>query len=213
MGEVMDLEVSPPLASSLEHKFSALFFKGGESAKTPPNTSQEKAAAEVALQRYQRYIDIYRPLENAAIADVTSDESANRVERWAGNRLNADAAQTMAAASPLGGMDPSGQVAQMGVYDPSLAASMGQGAAEVSGLGRKQKIAGLDAAIGIGTGQAKEAQLAFNDLAGASLENAIKQQELSFNARANRLETYGSAAGTAIRGGMAWYDKQQEPKK
>jgi hypothetical protein len=184
---------------------------GGKGSNKPPaNTSQERAAAEVALKRYQRYMDVYRPMENAAIADVIGDQSGQRIERWAGGRLNADAAQTMAAAAPGQGRDPSGQMVQGGIMNTQRAAAIGSAAAEQAGLGRKQKISGLSAAIGIGTGQAKEAQLAFNDLAGSSLERSIKQQELDFNSRADRLNTYGSAIGAATSFGANTYNEQKK---
>lgn len=170
---------------------------GSSSPKPTPNTSQEKAAAEVALKRYQRYMQVYRPLEVAALKDVTGAAAGNRLVQRAQGMTNADAAQTMAAAQPARGMDPSGQQAQGIMADPTRAAAIASAAAEQAGLARRQKLGGLASAINIGTGQARDAQLGFNALAGSSLQRAIAQQEQKFNERSSKLNTVGSAIGAA----------------
>lgn len=208
----MILDITPPLAGTLEYKLSTCFFKGGGSSKPPANTSQEKAVAEIALKRYQRYMDVYRPLEDVAIADVTGDAAAQRIEGWAGNRLNADAAQVMAANQAIT-VDPSGQMPQMAMMDNQRAAAVAKSGAEIAGLGRKQKIGGLQTAVGIGTGQAADTQLAFKDLAGSALEQSIKNSELSLESNLNRTQAQGSVVGAIGAVGMNAYDKYKAAPK
>lgn len=158
-------------------------------------TSQERANAEVAMKRYGRYMSVYRPLEEAAFNDLTSDASGAHIERVAGARINADSAQMLERNKLPSGVDPSRGAAYAAVNNPARAAIVADAASEAAGLGRKQKIAGLQTAANLGAGQINDVQLGFADLAGQSVSKAIDKQTASFNRSNQNTAALMSAIG------------------
>ena len=78
-------------------------------------------------------------------------------------------------------------------------------AGKAAGLGDRQKVAGLQAAVSIGSGQATDTQAAFDDLAGSALQENISRQETAFNrqaAKTNAIMTGVGALGGAAKN--AW---------
>lgn len=171
---------------------------GGGKKNEVKETAAERANAEVALRRYGRYLNAYRPTEAKAFADVAGDASAQHLERTAAARVNADSAQVLDHQRLPAGVDPSRGAAFGAVNSPSRAAIVADAATKAAGLGRKQKIAGLQAAVNIGAGQADEAQLAFGDLAGGALNESINKQVADFNRRNSNAGALMSLAGAGV---------------
>lgn len=183
--------------------------------KTPEvkETAAEKAAAEIALNRYNRYKEVYAPFEEKAFNDITGDASATALNRKAGGMINADSAKAldMSMRNQQAGMiDPSRGGFRAAVEDPERAKMVADAAGKAAGLGDRQKVAGLQAAVSIGSGQATDTQAAFDDLAGSALQENISRQETAFNrqaARTNAIMTgvgaLGGAAKNANWGGTA----------
>lgn len=174
--------------------------KGG-SKNEVKETSAERANASVALKRYRRYLNVYRPLEAAAFGDVTGDSSARHIERVASGRINADSAQLLENNRLPAGLDPSRGTAFKAIHNPTRAAIVADAASDAAGLGRKQKIAGLQAGANIGSGQLDDVQLSFGALAGQELERSINKQVTSFNRRNALIEGGMSLAGAALSAG------------
>lgn len=209
--ETMYLDILPPLAGSVEYKLTTVFFKGGDKPEVK-ETPHQRALAEIAMKKYQRYHRVTQPLERAAIADVMGEGSANQLVKRAGGILNADQAQTLAAAAPGYGHDPSSGMTQQRITDPTRAAIVAQSAADLAGLGRKQRITGMKAAVDIGQGKATDAQLGFEALAGPSVNAAIDNSKTRFNEDASRLNTIGAGAGAIAGYGAGMYDRAYRPK-
>ncbi len=183
--------------------------KGGSA--NVEETAQEKAAAEIAMKRYQRYQEVYRPnVEDVAFADVTGDAAAAALERRAGGMASADNAKALDMA--MKNMPSSGKPSVMGLEDQveqSKAAAETSG--RVAGLGDRQKMAGLQIATSIGTGQANDTQVSFDALAGDALKENISKQEATFNRRAARTNATMTGVGAVARAGMGMDWGKQKP--
>lgn len=174
---------------------------GGGGSKDVPESSQEKAAAEVALKRYTRYAEVYRPFEEKAFNDITSASNAANLENKVKGQMAADTAQIMAKAVPRG-VNPGQGNLQSALGDRTRAQGAAASVARADGLGRDQQIGGLQAAINIGTGQQNEAQLSYEDLAGAALDENISNQVSKFNEQSSKTNSNMMALGAATRVGI-----------
>lgn len=178
----------------------------GGSSKTPEvkETAQERAAAEIAMNRYNRYKTTYAPFEDKAFADMAGDESATALSRKAGGMVNADSAkaQYMAQKNQSAAIDPSRAGYRDMTQDTDRAKAIADAAGKAAGLGDDQKVAGLQAAVNVGTGQANETQISFDKMAGTALDENISRQETAFNRNAARTSAIMSGVG-AVGGAAA----------
>ena len=159
------------------------------SAKTPDETEQERALAEIAAQRFNRYKEVFAPLEDQYIQQVFDVRNQDNYET-AGGLAAAEYQRSFQKAQN----DLSGQMMQQGV-DPSSGAYEGNSAAlrraqaVGQGLGVSgAKVAntdrfyqGLKGITAIGQGQAADAITGMGDIAKTARENANRDAENSFN--------------------------------
>jgi len=158
-------------------------------AKTPDETEQERALAEIAAQRFNRYKEVFAPLEDQYIQQVFDVRNQDNYET-AGGLAAAEYQRSFQKSQN----DLSGQMMQQGV-DPSSGAYEGNSAAlrraqaVGQGLGVSgAKVAntdrfyqGLRGITAIGQGQAADAITGMGDIAKTARENANRDAENSFN--------------------------------
>ena len=179
---------------------------GGGGSNKVKETSQEKAAAEIAMKRYQRYEKKYVPVENNAFADVTSKSSAVALERKAGGMVNADSAKAFdTAMKNMPASRPGSQQQKAAIDQTDRAKASGEVAGKISGLGERQTMKGLQIATSIGTGQANDAQVSMDSMASDALRENIGKQEADFNRRAARTNAVASGIGAVAGAGMNLY--------
>lgn len=140
-----------------------LCFKGD---KEVPETAAEQAAAQVAIDQYNTYMEKYRPFEDKFIADVMRP-TAIREQKIAG-QTNADLAQKTAIPT---GVDPS-RIARTPIGQAqAITKAKAINAAETAV--KNQKVQGMQAVTDMGMGNKAEAELGFQNLAFQSVNRAI----------------------------------------
>ena len=158
-------------------------------AKTPDETEQERALAEIAAQRFNRYKEVFAPLEDQYIQQVFDVRNQDNYET-AGGLAAAEYQRSFQKSQN----DLSGQMMQQGV-DPSSGAYEGNSAAlrraqaVGQGLGVSgAKIAntdrfyqGLKGITAIGQGQAADAITGMGDIAKTARENANRDAGNAFD--------------------------------
>jgi hypothetical protein len=207
---MMHFDITPPMADSVEYKLSQCFYKGGGGSNKIPETSQERAAAEIALKRYQRYANVYRPFEEAAFKEMTSDVNAQRFQDRTQGIVNANQAQMLAKGTPAG-VDPTTGAFKSALGDRQMSQDYARTMGRTEGLARDQQIAGLQAAVNIGTGQANEAQVSSDALAGAALDESIGRAQTRFNERNAKLNATMTGIGMLGRAGQYAWDNRTTP--
>jgi len=172
-------------------------MSGGGGDNEIKETSQEKAAADIAMKRYTRYKEVYAPFEDKAFDDMAGEQSATALSRKAGGMVNADTAkaQYMAQQNQGAAIDPTRSGYRAMTADPDRAKAVADAAGKAAGLGDDQRVAGLQAAINVGTGQANDTQISFDKMAGSALDENISKQETAFNRNAARTNAIMSGVG------------------
>jgi hypothetical protein len=108
----------------------------------------------------------------------------------------------MATGNQQAGMiDPSRGGYQSALGDPERAKAVADAAGKAAGLGDRQKVAGLQVATSIGTGQANDTQISFDKMAGSALQENISKQETAFNRQAAK--TNATMSGIGALAGVA----------
>lgn len=177
----------------------------GGKPEAPDDTEESKALAEVAAKRWNRYQQVFVPLENAYIKDVMDTRSRGTYET-VGAMASADYAGQFDAANH----QLADEMVQQGV-DPSSGVFMGNSAALRKAQAVKQAggvaaakvdntsrfYDGLSSIIGMGQGQATEAIGGLQSVATRSTERAMRDASDAFsNASATRAGI-GQIVGTA----------------
>jgi hypothetical protein len=206
---MMELSLLPPDPQSDAYLLDNAFWKGGGGGEVE-ETRAEKAAAEVAMKRYTRYAEVYRPFEEKAFADITSEAGAQRFEDKVKGQLAGDAAQMYANYAPKG-LNPSLGASQSALGDPNRSRMVASSLGKAEGLGRDQQIAGLQAAVNVGTGQANDVQLSYDELAKSALDESIGKQVSNFNERAAKTNATMTGIGALTRAGLYAYDSYKPP--
>lgn len=177
-------------------------------------SAQEKALAQISMQRDQRHEQAFRPLEQAAIAELDTADAAKRSAMIAG-RQNADLEASAAASR------------EQGLRIDSKAGTFGSGATTARGLrragavesGRTAIMTGADQmardsidtdtlnVIRTGQDQARQTQsglTASARMANSKAASKLRAQEMKDQARHNAMMELGTSA---ILAGKAGYDK------
>jgi hypothetical protein len=178
---------------------------GKNDPKLPPDTEEAKALAEVAAKRFNRYQEVFVPLENAYIGDVMNVREQGTYETI-GGLAAADYAREFAGAND----QLADEMQQQGV-DPNSGVFMGNSSALRKAQAMKQglgvagaKIAnttrfydGLQGLIMMGQGQAGQSIGGLKDIATSSTEKAISDANTAF------MNASGMRAGVGRMVGLA----------
>jgi hypothetical protein len=167
-------------------------------AKTPKETEEARALAEIAAQRFNRYKQAFAPLEDQYIQQVFDVRSQGNYET-AGGLAAAEFQKSFQTAND----QAASEMYQQGV-DPSSGAFEGNSAALRRAQGVRQGLGvsgakldnttrfydGMRGVIAMGQGQSADAIRGLGDIAKSSQERANQQAETSFQ------------NNSALRGGM-----------
>lgn len=183
--------------------------KGGGNYEVP-ETAEEKELASISLEKWNRYKDVFRPLEDqymAKVGNMASDANYERIGGLTGNAIKVGAGgQTDTANQAMfqGGINPNS-----GKFMAANSALMTKGSKVLSsavnqanrGLGT-EKIARMEGIVNIGQGQSSDAVKGFSDIAASSVDTAEQRAKGIYNDYQGTLESIGTAGGAGLRGYM-----------
>lgn len=186
-------------------KFSRLFFKGGGGGGID-DTEDQKELAAIALDRFNRYQQVYVPAENRYIDEVRNYDSAARLEQASGAATaNVQSAftegfagqrQDMAAA----GINPASGTSMQAITDFGSNSMFAQS----DNMNRSEqsiqdaKLTGEQNVVAMGQGVAGNAMSGIADAAGYSFDEANRRRDNAFNSSSANRYVAGAAIGGAI---------------
>lgn len=173
---------------------------GGDTDVEP--TAEEKALAEIATQRLERYKESFVPAEDEFIASVQSigegDAELAAGTATAGTQQAFSQAQGEIAQSQT----QSGAAPGSGRFNESVsaagddaAASRGQAVSAARRGTTDRRLSGLEAVTSIGQGQDAEALGTLSDVAREANRESIQDAQISANNRATNAQAFGTAVG------------------
>ena len=186
-------------------KFSRLFFKGGGGGSID-DTEDQKELAAIALDRFNRYQEVYVPAENRYIDEVRNYDSAARMEQAAGaSTANVQSAFTEGFAGQrqdmaAQGINPASGRSMQALTDYGTNSMF----AQADNVNRAQqsiqdtKLTGMQNVVAMGQGQAGNAMTGIADAAGYSLDEANRRRDNAFNSSSANRYVAGAAIGGAI---------------
>lgn len=178
----------------------------GPGSQTPPDTEQAKALAQVAAERYNRYQDVFVPLENQYMGDVLKTRNEGAYDT-----VGAEAAANYAGQFGNANHQLTGEMEQQGV-DPTSGVFMGNSAAlrkaqaVKSGLGisgakvdnTNRFYTGLSSIIAMGQGQSADAMGGLESAAKSSTDQAMQDAADSFNQASATRQGIGTMVGLGV---------------
>lgn len=191
-----------------EHEGPVDFCKGSD--YEVPETEEEKELAKISIEKWDRYKDVFRPLEDSYMNKVdgsTSDANFERVGGLASNAIQSDAGGQLEASNQAmfqGGVNPNS-----GKFIGANSSLLSKGSKVLSsavnsanrGIGT-EKISRMEGIVDIGQGQSAEAVKGFSDIAKNSVDSAKQLAEGSYNDYQSSLESVGTAGGAGLRSYM-----------
>ena len=161
----------------------------GKGAKKLDETEQERALAEIAAQRFNRYKEVFAPLEDQYIQQVFDVRNQSNYENAGGIAASQFQREFQTGQDQLSdqmfqqGVDPSSGAFQENSAALRRAQAVGQGigvsGAKVANTDRFYQ--GLRGVMAIGQGQSADAIEGMAGIARQSQQNAITSAEAAFN--------------------------------
>jgi hypothetical protein len=181
-----------------------------KSDKSIPETSAEKAQAEIATKRWADYQEIFKPYEDKFMGKVdslNSEANLTRAENLSMSPLAKQFAQEgmqIRKKSKSRGVNPnSGKAMSM---DSALSGA--QASAEVDarsrGVASQQDnyVTGLQNVVAMGNGQAGQAMQGMTDIAKSAQRNAYTKAQSALSDRNNIRSGVGAAVGAGLSYGL-----------
>ncbi|HAG1965814.1 TPA: hypothetical protein G8R56_004072 [Salmonella enterica] len=177
--------------------------KGGRGSNEIPETSQQKAQAEIAMKQWRLYSDKLKPMENIFMADVDKLNNKEKYQNLAGvtnlgyqkqfGEVRNQAASQLAAA----GVDPGSGKYQEAMNDIAGEQAIGQIDAtnRVQSSQADKYIAGLQDVVALGAGQKADALQGYNSLAENSLRKAGMDAQAAYMRRQGNASLVGAGMG------------------
>lgn len=178
----------------------------GKSPKPPDETPEARALAEVSAARFNRYKEVFAPLENAYIKDVFNVRDQANYEMAGGlasaqyqpefDRANSQLNQEMFQQ----GVDPTSGAFQQNSAALRRAQAVKQGLG-VSGAKLQNTdrfYQGLQGVINMGQGQASQAISGLGSIAKTATERAMSDAENAFNSGSAMRRGLMGATGMAV---------------
>lgn len=164
----------------------------GKSSKAPQQqeSQSERALAEVSQQKWNRYKELYRPVEQNYIKEVSKDASG--VLR---GRNTADVAQASAGSFGEALALGQGGVGQLGATVENMGAARTLGAVAGNRQGMLERDKGRLNALKIGSDMAADAQTGLSIAARASNTEALGRAKAQAIKNEGRADILGSVAG------------------
>jgi len=190
---------------------------GGGGSGVPDETPSQRALAEVAAQSFNRYRDVFAPMEDAYIQDVVGMSSQENYERAAGIGGTAYQAEfdpivrEQQSEMLSRGIDPSSGAFGEGsqALRRAHAAGQGLGVANAQIANTDRFYQGLSNVVAMGQGIPTQAIGGYSDLASSAAEQASSEAETRFGKRQQGQQILGTAAGAGLgswmqRPGSGW---------
>lgn len=177
--------------------------KGGGGSNEIPETSQQKAQAEISMKQWRLYNDKLKPMENIFMADVDKLNNKEKYQNLAGvtnlgyqkqfGDVRHQAANQLAAA----GVDPGSGKYQEAMNDIAGEQAIGQIDAtnRVQSSQADKYIAGLQDVVALGAGQKADALQGYNSLAENSLRKAGMDAQAAYMRRQGNASLVGAGMG------------------
>lgn len=177
---------------------------GKSSDNEIPETAADKEAAKIAAEQWERFQTMgFKDIEDRFIETVQLDEGDAEVMRGraagsVGAAFDGATAQASEQLRQAGVAPGSGRfAATMNDLATERAASHGLALVDASEAVKTRSAQGIDAAISLGRGQAKEAQLGLEDIASSAAQKATNDAFTSAQRRATNQYALGQVAGAA----------------
>ena len=180
--------------------------KGGDG---PQETPEERELATIATEEYARFEKVFKPLEDYLITELTGE---NQQRQFREEALGITAADTNAAFDQVQDQAEAGFAARGarpgsgafagGEGDVALARgeALGTGLARTNTRVHDREAASLTSLIGLGRGQASNAQLGLGRIAALANRDAILDAEAAARAREGYAGAIGAGAGLVVGG-------------
>lgn len=184
-----------------------LYFKGGSGNTDIKDTEDQKALAQIANERWQRYKTTYRPIEDKTLEDIQQINNAQHMQQATQAAQAATRSSFgQAIATDLGQRMASGVNPNSGAFNAAIDTDNRRMAQAESDTVNKtqqslddQKVAGLQTAINMGSGQATEALAGLSNVASASAQNAADKAINVHNDESANKYLASQAAGAGAR--------------
>lgn len=187
-----------------------LRFKGGDNKIE--DTEEQKALAEIAVERWQSYQTDFVIAENNYIDEMVDYDKDSRIDNLEGSA----AAETKAAFSvgrerDIDEMTSSGVNPNSGVFKKAidtnaanLAAIQTSNVARTGQAVQDQKVQGMKNVVAIGNGQSAEALAGMAGIASASANQAIDDAQTDAYKRRSNASAAGFAGGATAKAALGY---------
>jgi hypothetical protein len=184
-----------------------LYFKGGGGGGDIKETNDQRALADIAAQRWQRYQQNFVPVENKYIGDATTANSPSRMQHATEQSQGAVRSEFgQAIASDLGQVTAAGINPNSGTFNAHVDdGNRRMAIAESDNVNKTQQavddrqIAGMKNVVAMGNGQATEALSGMGDVATASAQDAATKAVNTHNADSENKYLAAQVAGAGTR--------------
>lgn len=186
-------------------RFAQLHFKGGGGGGID-DTQDQKELAAIALDRFNRYQQLYVPAENRYISQVQSYDSPARMDQAAGAAAaNVQGTFTEGYAGQRNdfaaqGINPASGKSMQALQDYGTSSMF----AQADNMNRSQQSiqdaqqTGMQNVVAMGQGQAGNAMQGLSDAAGYGADEARRRAENQFNSSSANQYLGGAVLGGAI---------------
>lgn len=196
-------------------KLRSLWFKGGKADTSVKDTKDQKVLADIANQRFDRYREVYLPVENAYMEEVGNFNSAGRQQQVAGAAAsNTESAFAGKLNEEIQGMAGQGVNVNSGAVNNVInqnAIQKGEARGHNVNMTQQalqdQHVQGLQNIVAMGNGQSTEAIKGLGEISSYSSQQAQDDAVKSFNNTSARNQAAGTAAGMAYSGAKAIQEK------
>ncbi|MDH5257871.1 MAG: hypothetical protein OEX07_07675 [Gammaproteobacteria bacterium] len=170
-----------------------------------PETEEELALAEVALERWDDYQERFVPIENKFMKDARATDADYGMNL---DTMNTSVSKSMAdtvkannhSMSVAGAMPGSGKFNASNIKLASKhGMTVGEGMNESNLNVENRDLEGLQKVVSMGTGQANDAQLGFGQIANDAYSEAAAEKSAEIQQSAANLNAVGVAGGIALR--------------
>lgn len=173
-------------------------FGGGGSVK---ETEQARALAEISAKRWNRYQQVYVPLENQFIRDAMSlrnkenYEKASAIAAAATAKPFANARKQADMSMFAGGINPNSGRARSAALAEAEARGLGANVASANIKTTDRYLGGIESVIAMGQGQAGNAIQGMSDIARSAESAAADQARAAYQRSQGYQEALGVGAG------------------
>lgn len=190
-----------------------LYFKGGDGGDGEiKETEDQRALAQIAGERWKRYQDVFVPVENEYMADVTNANNPGQMQHATEQAQAATRSEfSKAIATDVGAVTNAGINPNSGTFNAAVGDGNRRMAVSEADVVNKtqqalddRKIQGMQNVISMGSGQATQAIAGLNDVATGSAETASNKAVQNHNDSSANKYLASQVAGAGTRTAMGF---------